>query len=136
MRALRGAAGRGVNVHLILPKRIDSVLARYASRSYFDELMQVGVHIHLYHKGLLHTKSATADRSISMFGTVNLDMRSLWLNYEVSLFVYGNTFGEHLFALQKGYADDSELIDPEVWSRRPLYGRLLENTLRLLSPVL
>ena len=49
----------------------------------------------------LHTKSVTADRSISMFGTVNLDMRSLWLNYEVSLFIYGTAFGEHLQSLQQ-----------------------------------
>ena len=52
-------------------------------------MLDIGVRIHLYQKGLLHTKSITADRRISMFGTVNLDMRSLWLNYEVALFVYG-----------------------------------------------
>ena len=46
-------------------------------------------------RGLLHTKSMTADRRISMFGTVNLDMRTLWLNnYEVALFVYGAEFAE------------------------------------------
>ena len=32
------------------------------------------------------------DGAISMFGTVNLDMRSLWLNYEVALFVYEPEF--------------------------------------------
>ena len=136
MRALRGAAGRGVSVHLILPEKVDSVLTRYASRSYYEELMEVGVQIHLYRNGLLHTKSVTADRSISMFGTVNLDMRSLWLNYEVSLFIYGTVAGEHLQALQQSYIDDSDLLDPEVWRRRPFSEKLLENTMRLVSPVL
>ena len=89
LRALRGAAARGVRVDMILPERVDSLLTRYASRSYYDELLDLGVRIQLYQKGLLHTKSITADRRISMFGTVNLDMRSLWLNYEVALFVYG-----------------------------------------------
>jgi cardiolipin synthase A/B len=136
MRALCGAAGRGVEVHLIVPERVDSTLTRYASRSYFEELMAAGTHIHLYRKGLLHTKSITADRSISMFGTANLDMRSLWLNYEVSLFIYGRDAGELLHALQQRYLNDSLPLDPDNWRQRPFRERVLENTLRLMSPVL
>ena len=107
LRALRGAAGRGVRVEMILPEKVDSLLTRFASRSYYSELMDAGVRIHLYRRGLLHTKSMTADRRISMFGTVNLDMRSLWLNYEVALFVYGTAFAEQLRVLQQSYLDDS-----------------------------
>jgi cardiolipin synthase len=136
LRALRGAAARGVRVDMILPEKVDSMLTRYASRSYYDELMEVGVRIHLYHKGLLHTKSLTADRRISMFGTVNLDMRSLWLNYEVALFVYGAEFGEKLHALQQSYIDDSSRLDPDQWATRSRSQRFIENTLRLVGPVL
>ncbi len=136
LRAIRGAAGRGVRVHLVLPEKVDSFLTRYASRSYYEELLHAGVQIHLYRTGLLHTKSVTADRSISMFGTVNLDMRSLWLNYEVSLFVYGAAFGEHLHELQQTYMDESERLDAATWRTRPFREKLLENTLRLMSPML
>jgi cardiolipin synthase len=136
LRALRGAAGRGVRVDMILPEKVDSLLTRYASRSYYDELMDMGVRIHLYRKGLLHTKSMTADRRISMFGTVNLDMRSLWLNYEVALFVYGAEFAEELRALQQSYIDDCQRLAPEDWSKRSRVQRFLENLLRLISPVL
>lgn len=136
MRAVRGAAARGVQVDIVLPEKVDSFLTRYASRSYYEDLMSVGVRIRLYRKGLLHTKSATADQNLSMFGTVNFDMRSLWLNYEVSLFVYGNEFGEHLKELQQSYIDDSDLLEPAQWRRRPFRAKLLENSLRLLSPLL
>jgi cardiolipin synthase len=136
LRAIRGAAARGVEVHMITPKRVDSLLTRYASRSYLEELMEAGVQVHLFHDGLLHTKSITADGTISMFGTVNLDMRSIWLNYEVSLFVYGKAFGKHLRSLQQKYMDDSEVVDAEEWANRPTREKLLENTLRLVSPVL
>jgi cardiolipin synthase len=136
LRALRGAAGRGVRVEMILPERVDSLLTRYASRSYYDELLDIGVRIHLYQKGLLHTKSITADRRISMFGTVNLDMRSLWLNYEVSLFVYGEAFAEQLYALQQSYLHDCRQLDPDEWSKRSHGARFLENSLRLVGPVL
>ena len=136
LRALRGAAGRGVCVDMILPERVDSLLTRYASRSYYDELLDIGVRIHLYQKGLLHTKSITADRRISMFGTVNLDMRSLWLNYEVALFVYGEAFAEQLHALQQSYLQDCRQLDPQQWSKRSRGARFLENSLRLVGPVL
>ncbi|WP_293646791.1 cardiolipin synthase [Thiolapillus sp.] len=92
LRALRGAAGRGVSVRLIIPKRVDSLLARYASRSYYDDLLDAGVEIHQYVGGLLHTKSVLVDNDMALFGTVNLDMRSLWLNYEVTLLVFGQIF--------------------------------------------
>jgi cardiolipin synthase len=136
LRALRGAAARGVRVDLILPERVDSLLTRFASRSYYGDLLDIGVRIHLYGKGLLHTKSITADRRISMFGTVNLDMRSLWLNYEVSLFVYGEAFAGQLHALQQSYLQDCRQLDPQQWSERSRVVRCLENTLRLVGPVL
>ncbi|QDT98953.1 cardiolipin synthase [Gimesia aquarii] len=136
LRAIIGAAGRGVKVLLIVPEKVDSLLTRYASRSYFDELLRVGVKIYLYQGGLLHTKSVMADGAISMFGTANLDMRSLWLNYEVSLFVYEPEFANELRSLQQTYIDDSRRLDSAEWKTRSFKERLLENTLRLVSPLL
>ncbi|MEM0965265.1 MAG: cardiolipin synthase [Verrucomicrobiota bacterium] len=136
LRAMRGAAARGVKVHLILPEKVDSVLTRYASRSYYSELMEEGIQIHLYRGGLLHTKSITADQSITMFGTVNLDMRSIWINYEVALFVYGHAVGEEVRALQQTYIDDSLVIDAEEWETRSMAQRFFENVCRLASPLL
>ena len=136
LRALRGAAGRGVAVHMIVPEKVDSLLTRYASRSYYDELLEIGVQIHLYRKGLLHTKSICADRHISMFGTVNLDMRSIWINYEVALFVYSEEFSDDLRTLQQSYIDDSDCLVPEEWAKRSGRQRFLENAFRLVSPIL
>jgi cardiolipin synthase len=134
--ALRGAASRGVAVTIILPEKVDSFLTRYASRSYYDDLLDAGVSIQLYRGGLLHTKSISVDGTMSMFGTVNLDMRSLWLNYEVALFVYQPEFTRALRGLQEGYIAQSVRLDTARWGARPFRERLLENTLRLLSPLL
>lgn len=136
LRAIRGAAARGVEVHVIVPEKVDSLLTRFASRSYYDELMDEGIQIHLYHGGLLHTKSITADQRITMFGTVNLDMRSIWINYEVALFVYSERFGEAVRKLQQSYIADAKQIDPEEWTQRPGWEKFVENTLRLTSPLL
>jgi cardiolipin synthase A/B len=136
LQALRGAAGRGVKVAIILPERVDSYLTRYASKSYYDSLLEMGAEIYLYRGGLLHTKSIMVDGGLSMFGTVNLDMRSLWLNYEVALFVYDDLFAAELRALQRTYIDDSDRIDLATWKKRSFKQRLVENVLRLASPLL
>lgn len=136
LRAIRGAAGRGVKVSLIVPEKVDSFLTRYASRSYYDDLLDVGVNIYLFRGGLLHTKSIMVDGSLSMFGTVNLDMRSLWINYEVALFVYEPEFARDLAALQRTYLEDSDHLDPATWGARSFKERFLENALRLVSPIL
>ena len=136
LRAIRGAAARGVSVRLIVPEIVDSLLTRYASRSYFDDLLECGVEIYLFGKGLLHTKSITVDRARSMFGTVNLDMRSFWLNYEVALYVYDEAFCMALRSLQESYIADSEQLTFDSWTHRSTTERFLENTFRLASPLL
>jgi cardiolipin synthase len=134
--ALRGAAGRGVKVTVIVPEKVDSLLTRYASRSFYDELLELGMDIQLYRGGLLHTKSISVDGTMAMFGTVNFDMRSLWLNYEVALFVYDSEFALALRALQQGYIEDSVRLDPIAWAKRPFTERFVESALRLVSPLL
>lgn len=136
LRAVRGAAARGVRVHLVVPEKVDSLPTRFASRSYYTDLLEVGVHVHLYRGGLLHTKSLTADSRITMFGTVNLDMRSLWINYEVALFAYGDSVGKPIRDLQQSYIGDSVRLDPATWDSRSLLQKTLENTFRLASPIL
>ena len=52
--------------------------------------------------------------SVAVVGSVNLDMRSLWLNYEVALFVYDAGFAKALRAVQQGYIDDADRLDPRI----------------------
>lgn len=136
LTALKSAAERGVEVTIILPKRIDSALVRHACRSYFDELLASGANILRFHGGLLHTKSVTVDDDIALFGTVNLDMRSFWLDFEVTLIVYDLDFGTRLRTLQQQYMEESESVELERWRRRPARARFIENVAHLFSPLL
>jgi len=134
--AILSAARRGVHVSLILPKQNDSHLVHYTCRSFFDDLLAAGVHIYRFKKGLLHTKSILVDREVALFGTMNLDIRSFWLDFEVTLCIYDPDFGKRLLALQQKYMGQSERLDPEAWYRRPPGERFLENLARLTSPLL
>jgi cardiolipin synthase len=136
LTALISAALRGVEVTLIVPAHNDSFLVRYASVANFDELMSAGVRIAQFEGGLLHTKSLTVDNSITVFGSVNLDTRSLWLNFEISLFAYDEAFTKKVRDLQNNYLTNSTLLDLETWRERPRLQRFTEDAFRLLSPLL
>ena len=134
--ALVSAALRGVDVSLVIPSRVDSILARYASVSNFSDLMCAGVKLYRFEGGLLHTKSITIDGTASVFGSVNLDMRSFWLNFEISLFVYDKEFTSSLRELQESYIMDSVRYDLDAWEARPFTRKFLENAARLVGPLL
>ena len=134
--ALRTAAARGVEVTLIIPKHNDSWLVRYASRSHFDSLLAAGVRIMRFHDGLLHAKTISIDQEFCLVGSVNFDIRSVWLNHEVTLFVYNHDFTDQLRYIQRDYLNRSEELLAEDWATRPRSSRVLENIVRLASPLL
>jgi cardiolipin synthase len=136
LTALRSAALRGVRVTLIVPERIDSTLIRLASNSYNGDLLAAGVQIRRFRDGLLHTKSIVVDEEITLFGTVNLDIRSFELNFEVSLIVYDRKFSGEVRALQRDYEERSTALLPDQWRARPRLRRLLENAVQTMSPLL
>ncbi len=134
--ALQNAAMRGVEVTLIVPAVNDSKLVTYASRAFFDDLLSAGARILQFEGGLLHTKSVTIDDSFSLFGTVNLDMRSLHLNFELMLAVYDRGFNAALLQLQLGYARNAPPLDAAAWRARSARERLLEGAASLVAPML
>jgi cardiolipin synthase len=134
--ALATAARRGVDVTLIVPAKVDSFLVRYASQAFKGDLIQAGVKIALFDGGLLHTKSISVDGEFCLFGSVNLDARSLHLNFEITLAVYDAAFTSELRDLQMSYVEQSTWMDLEEWQSRSYRVRLFENTMRLLGPLL
>lgn len=136
MTALVSASRRGVAVTLNVPERLDSVLARHAGAACFEELLSADVRIARYEPDLLHTKAITVDGRIAIIGSVNIDMRSLWLNFEISLFIYDHACAARVRALQERYLRDSVDLHPEAWRRRPATARVAEGVLRLLGPML
>lgn len=134
--ALRIAALRGVDVTLILPKKNDSLMVEWASRTFFDELLAAGVNIYLFEKGLLHTKSMLIDNTLALVGTVNMDMRSFMLNFEVTMIVEDDNFANEVNLLHEGYIAGSSQLNYEEWITRPVYHRIIERFFFLFSPLL
>ena len=134
--ALRIAAGRGVDTILVVPLRCDSRLAAAAGRSHYATLLDSGVKIFQYTKGLLHAKTMTVDTDLALITTANLDRRSFDLNFEVSLMVYDDDLASQLRFVQRAYIADSIPVTRQSWKLRPWPWRLADNTAGVLSPLL
>lgn len=133
--ALRNAALRGVDVRLIVPGTSDLWIVSQAGRSYFDEMMEAGVRIHLYRPTNLHAKVLVVDDDVGMIGSPNVDMRSFFLNFELGVFLYDRP---QIKALADGFLEDlenSEEVDPVRFGQRPRSLQLLEDTCRIFSPL-
>ena len=134
--AICTAAQRGVEVSIIVPRDNDSMLVKWASRSFFSELLEAGVKIYLFKKGLLHSKSILVDKQLSLIGTANFDMRSLWLNFEITLVVDDSQFGNNLKSIQCEYITHSILLDKKLWFLRSSWKKIIENFFYFFSPLL
>ncbi len=86
--ALRLAARRGVKIDLVLPGKSNHRLADFARNRALRSLHGAGVAIHLV-PFMNHAKAVVCDASLAVTGSVNLDSRSLLLNYESAIVLYG-----------------------------------------------
>ncbi|HEY2587875.1 MAG TPA: cardiolipin synthase [Tepidisphaeraceae bacterium] len=134
--ALSLAADRGADVSLLLPKVPDHLFTAAAGRAHFARLMDSGVKIYLYRKGLLHTKSTTVDDTFAVFGSANLDVRSFNLNFELTTLLYGEEVTSRLRGVQESYLADSEPLDAARWAQRSTVKRYTDSAISLLSPLL
>ena len=134
--ALRIAAFRGVDITLILPKNNDSLMVRWASRTFFDDLLEAGVKIYHFEAGLLHTKSVLIDNKLALVGTVNMDLRSFLLNFEITIAVEDRNFANEVATLHENYLANSSALNMQEWINRPFYHRIIERLFFLFSPLL
>jgi cardiolipin synthase A/B len=86
--ALRLAARRGLQIDFCIPAASNHRLADFARNRALRSLSQAGVNFHLL-PYMNHAKAVVFDESLAISGSVNLDSRSLLLNYECAVVFYG-----------------------------------------------
>ncbi len=136
MDSLTMAALSGVLVKILVPYYGDSIFVNTAAKSYYEELLHAGVEIYRYKKGFVHAKTIAIDRELAIIGTANMDYRSFDLNFEVNAIVYDE---QTAHALSNTFYDDllhAHKIVPAQWFNRPKVKKMLEKTVRLVSPLL
>ncbi|MCB0381869.1 MAG: cardiolipin synthase [Psychroserpens sp.] len=134
--ALQIASKIGVDVKLLIPKESDSWVAKNATNSYLDDLMEAGIKVYRYNKGFIHAKTMVVDDVFSTIGTCNLDNRSFNINFEINALIYNKDQSTILKRQFLKDLEDSTRIDFEVWKNRSNFSRLEESFSRLWSPLL
>ncbi|HFD81571.1 MAG TPA: cardiolipin synthase B [Gammaproteobacteria bacterium] len=125
-RLLSGAARRGVDVRVLVPRKHDVRLAQWAAHAAYDNLLQNGVRIFEYLPRLLHAKTAVVDGRHATVGTANIDYRSFFLNYELNLFTRHAGLCRRLERTFLADLEEAEEVFAEQWKRRFPGRRALE----------
>ena len=85
VRTLCEAAGRKVQVQVVLPEDNDVKIVQRGSRAYYPDMIKAGVEVYEYQGRMAHEKVAVIDTYWSTVGSSNLDTRSLSSNDELNL---------------------------------------------------
>ncbi len=136
VRALQIAATRGVDVRLLLPGKADHLLVELASFTYYRKMIDCGVKFYRYQDRFLHQKVLLVDHFLAGVGTVNLDNRSLYLNFEATALVADNGFAAQIETMLNIDFEQSERVGPEHFDDKQLFFKIAARVARLTSPLL
>jgi cardiolipin synthase len=131
---LHDAARRGLDVRLLVPNDYqDSRLIRYASQTWYAELLRAGVRIYEYQPTMMHVKAVSVDREWAIVGSANFDNRSFIINFEISVAVFDAGFVKELdntFEQDLRQAREITLAEVDGWSLLARARNHLARTLR------
>ncbi len=117
-RILIEAAGRGVEVSLLVPGKSDVPITRWAARAAYARLLAAGVKVYEYLPRMFHSKTAVIDGTWATIGTANMDYRSFFLNYELNLITRDEQLCRQLQIQFERDLTESAEIGLHVWGQR------------------
>ncbi len=123
----------GVDVSILLPKKSNHLTADYARGPALRELLENGANIWFYPKGMMHAKLLIFDRFLAITGSPNLDIRSMYLNFEIALFHYSPMEIDCVAGWFSQLLNQSETIKKLSESKTQIF---LENLSSLIAPLI
>jgi len=134
--ALRLAAQSGVDVRIIVPHIPDKWYAFAVTRSYYRALLEGGVRIYEYTPGFIHAKTIITDDEFAIIGTINMDYRAFYLNFENGVAFYHSSIIKDVRKdLERTFAL-SHSVTLEEATQISLPRRLFRALFRLFSPLM
>ncbi len=133
---LKLAALRGVDVRIILPEQPDHLLPYLAAYSYIEAVESLGVRFYRLTTAFPHQKVVLIDSDGVAVGSANLDNRSLYLNFEVTMLFAGRSLAEATERMLTKDMDASRLVARGELQEKSWFFRLGVRAARLLAPIL
>lgn len=121
---LRSAAQRGVDVRILLPHKSDVFIMTWASTTFYENLLKIGIRIFEYQPSMLHAKTIIIDDWM-MVGSSNLNHRSILHDLEVDILILEPRAKSQLEQQFLNDLQESKEIHLDQWRRRPWYRRLI-----------
>ncbi len=131
LKMLRKKATRGLDVRVIVPSRSDIALFPTLSRSFYSDLLRVGIRVFEYRHQVLHSKTLLVDDQ-ALIGSTNLNYRSLLHDLELDVLLDDPGLVE---TLGRRFIEDianSREITLKSWREHPWLLRSLSWISRLL----
>lgn len=136
LTALKTASRSGVKVKILIPKNNDSYILRFASDSYIEDLLESGIEVHYYCKGMMHAKTMVIDDLYSTVGTCNMDYRSFEINFEINAMIYNEETAKEMVRVFNEDIGECEEVKYERWIGRSRWKKWRESFFRLWAPLL
>ena len=134
--ALEAAALRGVEVCVVLPRRSNLRYIDWATLHWIPALVRRGVRVYLQEPPFSHAKLFVIDGRYAHIGSVNVDTRSLRLNFEVAVEVYDDEFCGKLAEFIAGHMRSVPVLTAESVEAVRLPERIRNALCWLISPYL
>ena len=136
LKALQAAALSMFDVRVMIPRKPDSRMLKWASGSYISDCLRAGIKVYYYEPGMLHSKTIVIDDELFTTGSTNFDFRSMEYNFECNAFIYNKDINKKMKQVFFDDLEQTTRITSATWRRRPFMQKLKESCARLMSPVL
>lgn len=133
--ALISAARRGVDVRIYIPGIPDKKLVYESTLGNLKYLIYAGVKVYRYTPGFNHCKMIMADDKFAVVGTINFDLRSLFLNMENGVFLYDCEAIKDIKKDFNEFFEASSLIAPNEIYKTKWYKKIIRAILSLFAPM-
>ncbi len=130
--ALQLATLRGVDVRVVLPGKNNHRLVAWAARTHIRPLLQMGCRVWRSLPPFDHSKLMTIDGEWSLIGSANWDIRSLRLNFELTVELYDKDFSAQLVQIID--AKCAQQVTLAEIDKRPFIIKLRDAAARLSMP--
>lgn len=134
--ALKHAVIRGVDVKIILPKNSDHFHTYFAGMTYIHAACRAGIEVYLYKRGFMHQKTMLIDDDNCGVGSLNMDYRSIQLNFEIMTLSRSKTFCTQMDKMLREDLKECIHVSGNYFRKQPFHIRLTAYFIRLFSPIL
>ncbi len=134
--SMSAAALRGIDVEIVLPEKGNIPFVSWATDAMLWQVLEHGVKVYRQAGPFEHSKLFIVDNSYAIVGSGNFDARSLRLNFEFNLEIYGEEFVPVLSRHIDQAKAHSVTVTLSDTNKRPLAIKLRDGFARLFAPYL